>query len=281
MDGGNNGYLVLIDLSNGNEIDRIALGQTMPIAFSHDDQKIAVLGYDYINRASTFFLYSTDNFQLVNQSSMNVNDDVRPLIQGHMNRSGTQFPFFIGRWENEGDKGYFVNCFDNYTLRVDFFNSNGNRTSGSIYSFQIEAALSSLIYKQQNVFSFTRYYQGENYVVPAIEVNTSISQNFNDITGFPLPELTSQAKVYSNIISDSDTTLVFTSNTNKNSIQFYKFKLNEEELSDQFEIPFDVKTELGGAIVTDDLGMAILARVFVLGKYPRPAIIKVPPEKFK
>ena len=282
MDGGLEGSLAIIDPESGEITDVYGLGLTMPLAFYSDDEQLVVLGYNYISRSSIIKIYNTSTLQQLNSIELTVNSDVRNLIQRHLNKSGEMFPFFIGKWEQGNNKGYYVNCFANYTLRVVFLNESGSLTGGDIYSFQTESAISSLINKDENTYALTRYYKGENYINTDIEVNTSSSQNFNEYTGSPLYELVTNAPVTVNRrITGNDSTMIFTSHTNENSVQFYQFTINTPELVNSFDISFNQKVELCDAIITSDNGMIALARVFVTGKFPRPVLVKVPPMNFK
>jgi hypothetical protein len=282
MDGSNEGFLVSINLADGSETDRKALGLTMPLAFYHSHEQLVVLGYDYIQRASVLNVYSLPGLRLQQSTLLNVNEDVRLPIQRHMNKTGKELPFFVGQWDHGNASGFFANCYDNYSIRIVFFDVDGKRSGGNIYSFQDEAAISSLLHKDNDLFSLTRYYKGENYIIPEVRVDIRQSQNFNYVTGFPLPELVNDAKVFSNrLINGKDTSLLFCSYTHTNTLKIFQYAMHADELINEHETVFGEKVEMCGAIITEDNGMALLARIYVLGKHPRPLIVRMPASQFR
>ncbi len=287
MDLQNNANQVNIDIANGNIGRNTALGLTMPLATrANGTNQFIVLAYNYVNRTSVVALFD-QNAQLVNSSELNVNTDMVAQIQAHMNKTGSELPFYIGEWENETNGGYFVNCLANYTLRTVFFDKNMNTSGGDIYSFQARDALSSLINKENNIFLMTRYYGGNNYISTNIEVDPYSSQNFNDYSQNQLFELIPEAKVVSkNIIKDSEESILLASTTNSNSVVLYQYGMLVGEGDDKVlhteYIDFSEKIEVRDIIQDENNGgIVVLAQHYFTGKYKRPVLIKVPLDKFK
>jgi hypothetical protein len=287
MDKQNDANRINIDISNGNIGGNTELGLKMPlVARTNDANQFIVLAYNYVDRTSVIAMFD-QNTTLVNSSELNINTDMVAQIQAHMNKTGSELPFFIGDWANENQSGYFVNCLANYTLRNVFFDKNIEPTGGDIYSFQARDALSSLVNKENNTFAMTRYYGGNNYISTNIEVDPNTSQNFNDYNQKQLYELVPEAKVVSkNIIKDDKNYIIFASTTNSNSVVLYQYSMGDSEGEEEAiyaeYIDFSDKIEVRDILQDEnDGGIILLLQHYFTGKYKRPVLIKIPLDKFK
>jgi hypothetical protein len=276
-----NANAVEISTSSGDITGQHDLNLTMPL-YSYVDRQgnLLVLGYDYVTRASWISLFD-GSFGLQRSVKVNVNTDLENQVQKHQNKSGEQFPFFIGEWTEGSQGGYFVNCFYNYTLRTVYFESAGLTMLGNIYSFQTGEAISSLIHRTGNRYALTRFYSNNNYLLGDVEVDIHTSQNFNDITGVILHELVHDAKVLTRKITIGSTSyLLFSSQTNSNSMVTYQYAAEADSLIATHYHPFNERVEVGDLIQTSDEGVALLGRIYILGKYQRPVLVKLPVRNF-
>ncbi len=287
MDKQNNANRINIDISNGNIGGNMELGLTMPlVARTNDASQFIVLAYNYVNRTSVIALFN-QNTTLVNSSELNINTDMVAQIQAHMNKTGSELPFFIGDWANENQSGYFINCLANYTLRTVFFDKNIAPTGGDIYSFQARDALSSLVHKENNTYAMTRFYGGNNYISTNIDVDPNTSQNFNDYSQNQLYELVPEAKVVSRTVTkDGENYIILASTTNSNSVVLYQYGMGtdsgEEEALHAEYIDFSDKIEVRDIVQDEnDGGIVVLLQHYFTGKYKRPVLIKIPLDKFK
>ena len=152
-------YVISIDAGNGMETAQHALDMTMPLsAYSDEQGNLVVLGYDFVTRSSWISKYNS-SFQLQRSIQLPVNSDLEYLIQRHLNKTGQDYPFFIGAYSNNSGTGYYVNCFYNYTLRTVFLDVSSLAATGDIYSFQTEEGISSIIQKSGSLFGLTSYYE--------------------------------------------------------------------------------------------------------------------------
>ncbi len=276
-----NTYAVEINTSNGDVTGQHDLGITNPLYTYVDKQNnLLVLGYDYIARSSWLSLYD-GSFGLQRSVKVNVEKDLENVVQKHMNKSGTQFPFFIGEWTEGSQSGYYVNCFYNYTLRTVYFESAGLSMLGNIYSFQTEEAVSALIQRDGNRYALTRFYSDNNYLLGDVEVDINTSQNFNDITGEILPELVHDAKVLPKRITTGSTSyILFSSQTNSNSMVTYQHAADVDSLIATHYHQFNERVEVADIIQTSEEGVALLGKIYILGKYQRPVLVKLPVRTF-
>jgi hypothetical protein len=152
---------------------------------------------------------------------------------------------------------------------------------GNIYSFQTEEAVSSLIQRTGNRYALTRYYSNNNYLLGDIEVDISTSQNFNDLTGVILNELIHDAKVLSKRINVGTTSyLLFASQTNSNSMVTYQHAAEADSLIATHYHQFNERVEVADIIQTTEKGVALLGKIYILGKYQRPVLVKLPVRTF-
>ncbi|MCK5462518.1 MAG: hypothetical protein KAI95_05855 [Bacteroidales bacterium] len=276
-----NAYAVEINTSNGDVAGQNDLQLTMPLYSYVDKQNnLIVLGYDFVARSSWISLFD-GSFGLQRSVKVNVEKDLENVVQKHMNKSGKQFPFFIGEFTEGSQSGYYVNCFYNYTLRTVFFESARLTMLGNIYSFQTEEAVSSIIQRTGNRYALTRFYSNNNYLLGDVEVDISTSQNFNDITGDILNELVHDAKVLSKQITVGSTSyLLFASQTNSNSMVTYQHAADVDSLITTHYHQFNERVEVADIIQTKEEGVALLGKIYILGKYQRPVLVKLPVRTF-
>lgn len=274
-------HVVLVDPSNGNVQSEHNLEMTMPLyAYTDSDGYLVVLGYDFISRSSWISKFSS-NFNLERSNKLPINTDLEYLIQRHLNKTGQDFHFFIGEYSNDAGTGYYVNCFYNYTLRTVFMDVSSLSATGDIYSFQIEEGISSFLPISGPVFGLTSYYEGNNYILPEAEIDVNSSQNIKDLPGDPLYELTFKASVVaSELTTETEGYALYTSQTNSNSIVIYQHQMEPDSLVATHHHFFDQRAMVTDVIQTSDGGLAILAGIFITGKYPRPLLIKMPADPF-
>ena len=102
-----NAYAVEVNVSNGDVAGQHDLGLTNPLyAYVDRQNNLLVLGYDHVARSSWISLYD-GSFGLQRSVKVNVLEDLENEVQKHQNKSGTQFPFFIGEWARRQPVGIF------------------------------------------------------------------------------------------------------------------------------------------------------------------------------
>lgn len=281
MDAQLNAYAIMVDQGSGDISEQHDLEMTMPLsAYSDLQGNLVVLGYDFVPRSSWITKYN-GNFGVERSTKLAANADLELMIQRHLNKTGESFPFFIGEYSTDAGSGYYLSCFYNYTLRTVFLDISSLNRSGDIFSFQTNEAISSVLHKSGSLFGLTGYYEGNNYIVPASEVDVSASQSIKDFEAEQLYELTYKAGVISTSISkDGDEYALFVSQTNANSIVIYQYAMESDSLINTIHRTFDQRVEVADVIQTKDQGVAILAGIHLLGKYRRPVLLKEPAELF-
>ena len=144
---------------------------TMPL-YAYTDNRETWLFWDMILfPALPGFPNTTAAFTLQRSNKLSINTDLEYLIQRHLNKTGQDFPFYIGEYSNSIGNRLLCICFYNYTLRTVFLDGSSLDATGDIYSFQIEEGISSPIQKSGSLFGLTSYYEGNNYILPEVEIN--------------------------------------------------------------------------------------------------------------
>ncbi len=281
MDAQLNAFAILVDPASGAISGQHDLQMTMPLyAYTDQQGNLLVLGYDFVSRSSWISKYNS-NFDLIRSNKLAVNADLELMIQRHLNKTGENFPFFIGEYTTETASGYYLSCFYNYTLRTVFLDISSLNHTGDIFSFQTDEAISSVIHKSGSIFGLMGYYEGNNYIVPDTIVDVGISQSIKDFDAQQLYELTYKAQVVStSITKDGVSYALFVSQTNANSIVIYQYDMESDSLINTVYRTFDQRVEVADVIQTEDKGLAILAGIHLLGKYRRPVLFKEPVELF-
>jgi hypothetical protein len=275
MDPQLNAFALLLDPSSGEITSSHDLEMTAPL-FAYNDASgdLVVLGFDFISRSSWISRFNS-NLDLQRSSKLPANKDLQLPIQRHLNKTGEQYPFFIGEFRNEGGDGYYVSCFYEYNLVTAFVDRSSLNLTGEVFSFQTVEAISSVIHKSGNLFGLTGYYEGNNYIVPMSELDVNSIQNVKDLESQQLYELTFQAPVVTTTLSsDGLSYSLFASQTNDNATVVYQYASETDSLLGSHYTYFDQRVEVSDLIATSDGGTAVLAGIHILGKYKRPVLIK-------
>jgi len=277
MDAQLNAYAILVDPADGNITATHDLGITSPL-YAYVDQRgdLLVLGYDFISRSSWIAKYNS-RFGLERSNKLPANEDLQLVIQRHLNKTGQQFPFFIGEFEGTAGPGYFVSCFHNYTLLTNFLDAAALGHTGDVFSFQTVEGISSMVYKTGSSFGLTGFYEGNNYVVPQAELDVNASQNVRDFEHIQLYELSDRASVVATELQGKKGTYtLFASQTNDNSLVIYQYEADSDSLLMTHHRGFDERVELADLLPTEDGGSIALGSIYILGRYRRPMLVKEP-----
>jgi len=274
-------YLVLVNPASGEVTEQHDLEMSMPLyAYVGNEGRLVVLGYDFVTRSSWISKYE-GSYQVDRSNKLPVNTDLEYLVQRHLNKTGQDYPFFIGEYAQAPGSGYLVNCFYNYTLRTVFLDQASLGATGDIFSFQTEEGISSVIQKSGSLFGITSYYEGNNYMVPGSEVNVNTSANIRDLPASSLYELTYRAEVIAgNLHLDTASYSLFISQTNDNSLVIYQYEQETDVMVNTLYREFDQRVVVNDFIQTEDKGIAILGGIYILGKYQRPFLVKMTQDPF-
>lgn len=236
-----------------------------------------LLNFDRERRVSILSRFD-DAFNEQWSLEFNIIDDVKHLIETHLAKTGTQFPFFIGQLGTPAITHYFVNCFYNYTMTLLFADLAGSHT-GTLYTYQDDAAISAAVSIDGNRFALSRYYSGDNFVNPLVTLDPAAIQSVTDFTDFPLPELSPDAPVrcIHETINGNDV-IAYASQTRSNQLALFFYGATDSTLHSVKYISEKYPITLAGLDFTQEQGLAVLAQTYVIGRFPRISLIKLSPE---
>jgi hypothetical protein len=265
------------DANNVSEVHELS-GKYPLYLFADNSDNFLVLSFDRIARTSVLTLYSPGGNQEW-QSNYNINEDYKNQIEMHLKKAGRQFPFFILQSGESASSHYLVNCFFNYTMTLIFADpATGNR-GGQVNSYQDDAAISSAVYLDGSRFSLSRYYMGENYIYPSVELDQNSMQGSDGFEDIHLAELTTDAPFKSITATFHDREVVIdASQTKSNSLVLYFFNRTDGKLLATKNVASTNPIKIAGLISTSDGGLAILAQTYIAGRFPRIAIFKIAPD---
>jgi hypothetical protein len=248
--------------------------------YSRKDSRndILMLNFDRQRRVSILSKYD-DAFNEQWSLEFGIIDDVKHQIETHLSKTGIQFPFFIGQMGNPEITHYFVNCFYNYTMTLLFVDAMAGSHTGTLYTYQDDAAISAAVNVEENRFALSRYYTGDNFVNPFVTLNPIAIQSVTDFTDIPMPELSPDAPVrclHENI--NGNDVIVYASQTRTNQLALYLYGATDGVLQKVKFINEKYPINLVSLIFTQEQGLAILAQTYVIGRFPRINLIKLSPK---
>ena len=239
---------------------------------------VLVLNFDRLGRKSVLTCYN-DEFDDIWSQEFSIIGDVKHQIELHLAKSGKQFPFFIGEVGTPSTTHYSVNCFYNYTMTLLFVEGAAGTQTGTLYSFQENAAVSSAVSIENNRFALTRYYSGDNFVNPSVELELEDMRSITDYPDFSLPELAPDAPVKClHVEINNKEVVVFASQTRTNQLGLYFYDASNGDLKTVKFLNEKYPVALAGMEYTREEGLALLSQTFVVGRFPRIYLIKLSPE---
>jgi hypothetical protein len=278
-----NTRFVKIDTKTGETSQVSSSALMFPLtAYTDSKDNVIVMNFDRVGRKTILTKYG-NNFQQEWSSTFDIIGDVENQIRLHLAKKGKQYPFYIGEIDENGTIGhYYFNGFKNYTMTLVFVGAASGNQTGLLNTFQDEAAISSTVSLDSGNFAISRYYLGDNFIFPKVKIDMGTSQNANNFNDSKLPELTPDASVRTikNELNQKQV-ITYASQTRTNQLVLYIFDATDGNLLFTKYLGNDNPVEIVSLIATNEGGLALLARTFVAGRFPRIALYKLSPEQLK
>jgi hypothetical protein len=242
---------------------------------------VMVLNFDRQARKSILTKYGS-GFEEIWSSVFPIVGDVKHEIELHLSKTGHQFPFFIGEAGTPSVTHYYVNCFYNYTMTMLFVGAAAGDQTGTLYTYQDNAGVSSAVSIENNRFALTRYYSGANFVNPSVELNLTATQSVTDYPDLSLQELSPDAPVkclHAEI--NGRNVIVFGSQTRTNQLAIYFYDAADGSLKHVKFLNEKYPITLSDMEYTQEKGLALLLQTFVIGRFPRIDLMKLSPKDLK
>ncbi|NJK85836.1 MAG: hypothetical protein HC906_07585 [Bacteroidales bacterium] len=209
------------------------------------------------------------------------------FVRYHLNKEDHEIPFFMGGITLNGlESHYYINCFTNTGLSTAFINAASGDFTGSIMGntdeFNIDAAYTSMMHLQDEVFTISRFHTRDNYIHSRQTLSILEHQHSTELTENPLnvPELDEEAAVISlKDMFNGKEHVVLASTSKTNQVILYFFNTSENKLAKTKYLghtnPIKVKAMKRGS----DDSLVLLCQTWEAGRYQRIMLYKISMEE--
>jgi len=251
-------------------------GLSYPLHLKQEGSELILLSYDNDDKNSVISVIDQTGAVLNSQAlTIGAGADVEAPIIEHFTRSGRQLPFFVGKTEGI----YFFNGFYNYTLSLVFTDLNGDGEDGVLQGQRDDGGISAALHLDGSRFAFSRFNFGDNYLLPASNVEVFGTTSSTDMEGNPFPELIPNAPVVIKSVEiNGDEVTLYASNTKGGQIVLLAYNNNGDLLGSKY-IGFSTPYEISDFTQTADGGLAITGTVYVAGRFARVFLNKLSKEE--
>jgi hypothetical protein len=269
----------LVELSETGEVGNIIdVGGSYPAAAAQDGANFLLLNYDIGSKESVMSVVNPSGGILSTKGfTIGAGDAVEEPIITHFLRTGKQLPFQVGK---TASGLYFFNGFYNYTLSLVFTDLNQDNPQGVIQGQQDKGGLSYVIPTTGGKYAAAKFNFGDNYLMPAVTLNTSGVSSSTDLVGNYLPELVPDAQVkimMANI--DGQEQVLYASNTRSRQIALFSYSPSDGKLLGSRYLGFSNPFEVAAMITTEDKGLIICGTTYLAGRFPRICLFKLSAEE--
>ncbi len=265
---------------NGGNIEPVATIEAVqyPLSISQTpDGSLLILGYNRESRSSTLHKLS-GSFATEWSAEYPVEEDVEEDIIDHLGRTGPQLPFFTGA-TTDGSTYYF-NGFSNYTLSMNFVNPGSGELAGTLNGFRQEGYVSAAHHLTGSQFALARRNFQVSTLLPSAEINLQTIANSGDLVANDFPEIAHEARV---IVKTTELlgrpTIVYGAHTKTQQLVFYFYDQEAGTLLATYHLGMTDPYQLGDFTFTEDGGLVVLAKTFLIGRFSRLCLFKLSPEE--
>lgn len=270
---------VIFAVNDAGELSEpIGLGVTRPLTTALDGSDILLLSYDNSNKNTVFSVYSTAGggigFLGSKSFSIGTGEGIDAPITNHFTRTGRQLPFQIGRVSNNGP--YFFNGFVNFTISLIFTDLVSDDPLGVSQGQQDDGGLSAVRHLSGSTFAVSRFDEGDNYLLPNVDINMGSITSSVDLGGNPFPELVEEAPVIVKRMEiNGQQVLLYGSNTRSGQIILLAYDADTGILMGTKYLGFSNPYQISGFTPTDDAGLAVVGNTSVAGRFDRLCLFKL------
>ena len=249
-------------------------GITRPLQVALDGADILLLSYNNNDKNTVFSVHRATGDQLAARTfNIGAGEGTEAPIVEHFTRTGRQLPFRIGRVPNGL---YFFNGFFNFTLSLVFTDLVSDDPIGVSQGQQDDGGLSSIRHVSGTTFAVSRFDEGDNYILPNVELNMGSITSSLDLGGNPFPELVDEAPVIVKEVQiDGEAVLLYGSHTKGGQIILLAYSPEGGELLGTKYLGFSNPYKLAGFSKTDDEGLVVVGSTAVAGRFERICLFKM------
>ena len=255
-------------------------GRFYPMYCEADGETIIAQTYNNGSKNTNLALISTEG-NILNDANFTIGDgdDTEEPIVTHFTRTGRQLPFFAGKVDNGL---YYFNGFYDFTLSTIFTDLSGNNEDGVVgrlQGFRDEDGMSSAIHLGAGRFAGSRFSNGDNYILPGVDVNVTRLTDIpttETFVGNPFPELVRDAPVVvKQITVDERNVVLYGSNTQSGQIVLLAYSSETGQLLGTKYLGFSNPYQLASFNSTEDGGLVVLGNTAVAGRFARFCLFKL------
>jgi hypothetical protein len=264
---------------NLDGITAVDLGLSYPAATAFVDNEFLVLSYDQIEKKTVFSRVSDAGNVLASRSfTISDDDSMEDEIIKHFLRTGTQFPFQVGKIPSGA---YYFNGFYDYTFSLVFTNlSDDDDADGVVQGQQDHGGFSSLTPLAGGKFAVSYFHYSDNYILPGTTLPVNAATSITDLDGFDMREFVPGAKIQIvNTTLDGQSMLIYATNTQSKQIGLFIYDATSGEFLGSRYIGFTNPYEFGRMATTSDGGLVIAGNTYIAGRFSRLALIKLSSEE--
>lgn len=266
-----NTYAVEVN-AEGKLVSSTEIDVAYPLAVGQDtDGGFLIQGYSQEDR-TTILAKCNAAFVKSWEKGFFIFESVDEPVFGHLNKSGKQYQFSVGRTNNR----YFFNGFRNYTFSLVFVDPVSVQQTGVANGFRYTAGISGIQYLDGNNFAVARFDFGKNYFNPRISIDQNVVSDIDSLQGRNMLEVEPDAVVLvKKMILNGKPVLVYATNTVNKQIALFVYDQQSGSLINTKYYGFNIPCEFGNIISTSDGGVLLIGSAFVEGRFKRVCLFKL------
>lgn len=210
------------------------------------------------------------------------------VIDRHVKKESAPLPFFTGTVQNGGNvSAYYFNAYFDANFSCVFVNPTNGRTNGYTYlgGDRAYASMRNVLPLESGVFAMSWYDRNSNnYFVPRkdLVIQSPTPTAVTGLGGQRFADMEADSRVLcKRLILAGRDVLVYSANTKNKGIGLYAFDVSTGTFLGNKLLSLETPFEMGGFATTSDGGLAIMAKTYVLNRFPRVCLIKLSDEEVK
>ncbi|MES2734163.1 MAG: hypothetical protein V4714_20620 [Bacteroidota bacterium] len=243
-----------------------------PLAASSTPEGGFLLQYYNREERSTGLAKIDAGFNIVWRNNYPVQQDVEGPIVAHLTRTGDRLPFFTGI----STSGYYFNGFAKYTFSTVFVNPSDGKQTGLMNGFRDKGIISAALHLSNNQFALARYSFGDNHLHPTESLNPASVGFIGDLKENLFSEIKPNGHiVIKRMMVNGQDVVLYAAESKSKQIILYAYAAQTLHLLGKQYLGYGNPYEMSGFTATDDGGLAVLGRTYVVGRYPRICLFKL------
>jgi len=213
------------------------------------------------------------------------NDNFAAEIDRHTKRETQPLSFMTGTVSG-ANPSYFFNCFYEANFSCIFVKQKDGKTDGysQIGGDRSYAAIRYLTALNENRFALCRYDRtNTNFLIPNAMIpilgSPTVSTELGGTT-FADMEPNSRILCRRHVVAGKDVIIYAANNRNK-GVGLYAFDANSGIFLGSKSLNLESPCEMGGFAPTADGGLAVLAKTYIVNRFPRVLVFKLNEEETK